>query len=211
MPAVAPRGFVQVVRGQQHRTRREQSPIAQREQSLDRRGQTRLHVAGARAAQSAALDPIGDKGQVDGVEMTVPLQSSTRPIGHKTRHHGGSFRVSGRRTIHVEPLALKESRQRVKRLARISGRAWNGDQSPRQVEQPLGLDPTPDVFQEWTHTSRDSEGGTASRCWRYDIIDRLTDRRKIPTAFSESPVRPERERAELNPETAGFHDPICVR
>ena len=103
--------------------------------------------------------------------MAVPLQSSTRPIDDEARHNGGRTRMARDRATHDESFAGEEARQRIKHFARMPGWAGDRDQPARKREQPLGLEPAPDILQGRTHESKDSERGISSHLGRCDSID----------------------------------------
>jgi hypothetical protein len=132
-----PGRFVQVVRGEQDVACRQGIRIAKHAQGLDRGGSSAFHVGCARAGQSAILDGRWDKGEVDGVEMTVELQRRARPRAAQPNDHGRGLCVSCGNAINDEAVRSKDLCQSIQDGTRFTRPAGNSDEILGRPQQTI--------------------------------------------------------------------------
>ena len=91
---IAPRGLVQVVRGQQDASAAQQPTVAKHPQRLQHRDRPPLHVATARAGDPLTIQLRGHKRQMHGVEVPVELHHGPGLTGGPATGDGGCRGVS---------------------------------------------------------------------------------------------------------------------
>ena len=119
LTAVAPRRFVQVVRGQEDRARGQSARISQRPDRFDRRGEASFHVGGAAAGQPAVLGFGRHERQVNRVEVSVELKRSSGTAALEPDHDGrdSGYPPVGRSTS-------KPSAARISARRSLTAPAW---------------------------------------------------------------------------------------
>ena len=139
LAAVAPGGFVQVVRRQQDRAGRQRLGIAECPDRLDRGGDPCFHVRCAAAGDPAVLDLRRDERQVHRVEMAVELKGRPRPAAIESNRDRRRGRVAPIEPLDAEPVGLEDLRETVADRPGIAGGAGHFDQPSRRLDQPMAV------------------------------------------------------------------------
>ena len=132
LSAISPRRFVQIVSGQQNSAATQNRRIADDAQRFDHGSHTRLHVARPAPGQTVPLNGRRSERQVHRVQMPVELQRPARFPRIPPHHNGRRCRPRCLRTLHLETLLHKQSRQRIGNGTRFAGGAGNINQSSRR-------------------------------------------------------------------------------